>query len=103
MKKMFSEFLEELKTNLREHPNLKSQIPNLLTLSRGIAPIIVIPLILTGNIIPALMTAGIFASTDFFDGYLARKYNNVSKFGEHLDQVCDKIFAVTLLLTIYSP
>lgn len=99
MKDQFEEFKKEFKESLKSAAGLKSQLPNLLTLSRGVAPLVVTPLILTGNVIPGLIAAGLFASTDFFDGYLARKYNNISKFGEHLDQVCDKIFAVSLLLT----
>lgn len=99
MKDTFKEFKKEFEDSLKSASSLKSQLPNVLTLSRGIAPVVVTPLILTGNVIPGLIAAGLFASTDFFDGYLARKYNNISKFGEHLDQVCDKIFAVSLLGT----
>jgi len=29
--------------------------------------------------------------TDYFDGYLARKYNAVSQLGEILDPIADKI------------
>lgn len=99
MKNTFNELKKEFEESLKSTKSLKSQLPNILTLSRGIAPFIVSPLILTGNVIPGLITAFLFASTDFFDGYLARKYNNISKFGEHLDQICDKFFAVSLLLT----
>lgn len=99
MKNAFNSLIDELKHNLKTCPNFKSQIPNILTASRAIAPLIVIPLILSGNLILALGLGTLFASTDFVDGYLARKYNNVSKFGEHLDQVCDKIFAISFLVT----
>ena len=35
--------------------------------------------------------------TDYFDGYLARKYNAVSQFGEVLDPIADKILIVFVL------
>ena len=39
-------------------------------------------------------TAGI---TDYFDGYLARKYNAVSQLGEILDPIADKILILFVL------
>ena len=35
--------------------------------------------------------------TDYFDGYLARKYNAVSQFGEILDPIADKILILFVL------
>jgi len=35
--------------------------------------------------------------TDYFDGYLARKYNAVSKLGEILDPIADKILILFVL------
>ena len=37
------------------------------------------------------------AVTDFFDGYLARKFNVVTKFGEHADPLMDKFFYLSTL------
>ncbi len=52
--------------------------------------------------------AGIFglaALTDWADGYVARRYDQVSPFGEFLDPVADKLMvAVTLVLLVqYQP
>tara|TARA_Y100000748_G_C15327382_1_gene422619 strand:+ start:10 stop:555 length:546 start_codon:yes stop_codon:yes gene_type:complete len=38
--------------------------------------------------------------TDFFDGYLARKYNAVSQIGEILDPIADKILIVFILFAL---
>jgi CDP-diacylglycerol--glycerol-3-phosphate 3-phosphatidyltransferase len=35
--------------------------------------------------------------TDYFDGYLARKYNSVSQLGEILDPIADKILILFVL------
>lgn len=37
------------------------------------------------------------AITDFFDGYLARKFNVVTKFGAHADPLMDKFFYLSTL------
>jgi CDP-diacylglycerol--glycerol-3-phosphate 3-phosphatidyltransferase len=38
--------------------------------------------------------------TDYFDGYLARKYNLVSQLGEILDPIADKILIVFMLFAL---
>ena len=43
---------------------------------------------------------GIAALTDLFDGYLARKWEQTSKFGEFLDPVADKLMVATCLVLI---
>jgi len=80
--------------------------PNLVTLSR----IILIPLLIgvfyapwfseqTQNIIAT--TIFIFAGiTDWLDGYLARKLNQMSAFGAFLDPVADKLIVVAALLAL---
>ena len=43
---------------------------------------------------------GLAAITDLFDGYLARKWNQMSKFGEFLDPVADKLTVATCLVLV---
>jgi len=42
----------------------------------------------------------IAAITDYFDGFVARKYNQVTNFGKFIDPVADKILVVSSLLLI---
>ena len=40
--------------------------------------------------------------TDYYDGFLDRKYNLVSNFGEILDPVSDKILVIFVLFSLSS-
>ncbi len=55
--------------------------------------IVVLPLFIylynSTNIIPCLILLAFSASTDFFDGYLARKLKATSKFGAYYDATTD--------------
>ncbi len=81
-------------------------LPNLLTLLR----ILCIPLLVVVYFLPwewrhpaSAAIFGIAAITDWFDGYLARKLNQMTPFGAFLDPVADKlIVAVALVLLLQS-
>lgn len=44
----------------------------------------------------------IAAMTDFFDGYIARKFNQITPFGTFLDPISDKIFVSTIMILLVS-
>ena len=71
---------------------------NLLTLSR-IFLAVVIFLLLTRpeGYFLAFILFFVSGATDYFDGYLARKYNLTSEIGEILDPIADKILIVFVL------
>ena len=80
-------------------------IPTLLTWAR----IVAIPLIIGVFYLPlhegtrneiATVLFVVFAATDWFDGYLARKLNQTSAFGAFLDPVADKFLVCACLLVL---
>lgn len=42
------------------------------------------------------------AITDFLDGWVARKYNQITAFGTFLDPISDKVFVITILLMLVA-
>ena len=81
-------------------------IPNLLTLLRiALIPVFVATFYAPwsgANILTAFIFA-IAAITDWFDGYLARRWHQTSAFGAFLDPVADKlIVAVALVLLVQA-
>jgi len=71
---------------------------NLLTFSRIVlAAIIFLLLMSSDGYLLALVLFFLAGVTDYFDGYLARKYNAVSQLGEILDPIADKILILFVL------
>lgn len=91
--------------DLKSPKTFKKQIPNLLTASRLVAPFVIVPLALTGNIAGATIAVAATALTDGLDGFCARKLGVTSKLGKDLDAFTDKIFAlgITLPLVFFKP
>ncbi|MDB3952168.1 CDP-diacylglycerol--glycerol-3-phosphate 3-phosphatidyltransferase [Gammaproteobacteria bacterium] len=75
-----------------------SNFINILTLSRiFLAAVIFVLLISPDGYLMALVLFFFAGITDYFDGYLARKYNAVSELGEILDPIADKILILFVL------
>ncbi|MHB8347069.1 MAG: CDP-diacylglycerol--glycerol-3-phosphate 3-phosphatidyltransferase [Acidiferrobacterales bacterium] len=79
--------------------------PNLLTLLR----IVLIPVFILAYYLPyvwaPLVATVLFvlaALTDWLDGYLARRLNQMSAFGAFLDPVADKLMVVSALVLLAS-
>lgn len=81
-------------------------LPNLLTYGRLLAVPVVAGLLLWSNDHWARWTAlGIFTVagvTDFFDGYLARMWQQQSSLGQMLDPIADKLLVATALLVVVA-
>ncbi len=81
---------------------MKLNTPNKLTLSRMIITILYL-FIFTADFIPhryliGLIVYAVGAFTDFLDGRLARKNNQITVVGKLLDPVADKMLTTTALL-----
>ena len=79
-------------------------LPNLLTLSRILAVPILVFLLWRPTPIDYAITFVLYCMvgiTDYFDGYLARAQGRISRLGQFLDPIADKIMvaAVILMLT----
>jgi CDP-diacylglycerol--glycerol-3-phosphate 3-phosphatidyltransferase len=82
-------------------------VPNILSALRIILAPIFIILYVQDEILYRSLSVGIFAVaafTDFFDGYIAREFNAVSRLGNFLDPLADKIltFSGFLVLPLIS-
>ena len=94
------EFQKKINQTKKKKEKIKLMIPNILTKSRILAPIIILPAFIFGNFIGATIIASILGLTDCFDGFLARKWHATSKYGQKLDAISDKLFAVGISIPI---
>ena len=71
---------------------------NTLTFTRILLAVFIFLLLMSSNgYLMAFILFFIAGVTDYFDGYLARKYNATSQIGEILDPIADKILILFLL------
>ncbi len=77
-------------------------VPNRLTILRVIMiPLFVIAMLWEELPYSDYWAGGLFIAacvTDFFDGYLARKYNQVTTFGKFMDPLADKLLVCAALI-----
>ena len=76
-------------------------LPNKLTIIRIILSFVFMFLLFTQGLLAkvlALITFLIASITDFYDGYLARKYNLITDLGKLLDPIADKILVLSAFL-----
>jgi len=83
-------------------------LPTILTLSRlALLPVIIALFFMEGTwgaqaVWLNLALYILCALTDFFDGWWARKYNQVTPLGTFLDPISDKIFVAALLVLLVA-
>lgn len=73
-------------------------VPNILTFIRlGLVPVFLVLVILGYDVI-ALIVLVVSSITDFLDGVLARRLNQVSRLGQLLDPAADRLFIFATLI-----
>ncbi|MDZ7672625.1 MAG: CDP-diacylglycerol--glycerol-3-phosphate 3-phosphatidyltransferase [Halanaerobiales bacterium] len=74
--------------------------PNMLTVVRLLLIPVYLYFFLKGEYIISGIIFSISGLTDFFDGYLARKYNMVTDLGRLLDPLADKLTLISILVVL---
>jgi CDP-diacylglycerol--glycerol-3-phosphate 3-phosphatidyltransferase len=80
-------------------------LPNLLTLSRILAVPILVFLLWRPAPIDYAITFVLYCIvgiTDYLDGYLARAWGSISRLGQFLDPIADKIMVAAVLIMLIS-
>jgi cardiolipin synthase len=80
-------------------------LPNLLTLSRILAVPILVALLWRPTPLDYAVTFVLYCIvgiTDYFDGYLARAQGRISRLGQFLDPIADKIMVAAVLVMLIS-
>lgn len=78
-------------------------VPNILSISRILSVPVFIVLMLDPSPVRALAAGIVFSlasATDWLDGYLARKWGQVTKTGKLLDPIADKILIMSALVIL---
>jgi cardiolipin synthase len=77
-------------------------IPNFLTIIRLFLVPVFVMVFFSGTQNATIISVSIFLAagfTDVLDGYIARKYNMVTKWGTVLDPFADKLMSITVLIS----
>jgi cardiolipin synthase len=80
-------------------------LPNLLTLSRILAVPILVFLLWRPTPLDYAITFVLYCLvgiTDYFDGYLARAHGQISRLGQFLDPIADKIMVAGVIIMLVS-
>jgi CDP-diacylglycerol--glycerol-3-phosphate 3-phosphatidyltransferase len=80
-------------------------LPNLLTLSRIVAVPLLVFLLWRPTPIDYAITFVLYCvvgATDYLDGYLARAWGSISRLGQFLDPIADKIMVGAVLIMLIS-
>ncbi len=76
-------------------------IPNLLSALRIIMVPIIAVLFLKGEAVWAVVVLALSGLSDFFDGKIARRFNQISALGKILDPIADKLTQITLAVVLF--
>lgn len=82
-------------------------VPNVITVLRFCLVPVFVWFVVSERYVAAFIVLAVLSSTDWVDGYVARRFNQVSTVGQWLDPAADRlslaVIAVTLVVTGIAP
>ena len=73
-------------------------VPNILSVIRlALVPVFLV-LLLSGDYLAALIVLAVASVSDLLDGIIARRFNQVSRFGQLLDPAADRLFILATII-----
>jgi len=94
------EELKKVKASLKEN-EFRFNAPNMVTILRLILVFVIIFMIFSG--FPRIVVAAVFAFaalTDALDGYISRRFRQVTFMGAKIDSIIDRIFIAFILIAL---
>ena len=77
-------------------------LPNLLTIIRFLLVPVMSYFLVSKNFTVAIIIYILASVTDVLDGFIARKYNMITKLGKFLDPMADKLLQFSALLGLWA-
>jgi cardiolipin synthase len=78
-------------------------IPNLLTMARALGiPVFLYLVLVREEMGLAILTLVVAGATDYFDGKLARAWNQESRLGELMDPAVDRLYIISVLIAMFA-
>ena len=91
----------DLSTNLRDLLKNWKTVPNLLSALRIVMVPIMAVLFVKGHPMWAVFVLFLSGLSDFFDGKIARRFNQISDLGKILDPLADKLTQITVAVLLF--
>lgn len=92
--------MNNFKENLKDLFDGWLTIPNLLSILRILLIPVFAVLLLKDYVIAAIVVIIFAEFTDLLDGYIARKYNQITALGKLLDPIADKLSQISIVIVL---
>jgi len=77
-------------------------VPNLITVLRFLAVPLFVWLIARSDYLEATIVLAVLGSTDWVDGYIARRFDQISSVGRWLDPLADRLAMIIVAATFFA-